>query len=63
LIIFGNPCWPPLGRRFEAPNGVALYVFADERWGVENFCDESSAVKLDGRSLTVEPRGWTWHWQ
>jgi hypothetical protein len=58
-----GPLLAPLGRRFEAPNGVALYVFADGSWVVENFRDESAAVKLDGKQLTVEPRGWTWHWQ
>jgi hypothetical protein len=58
-----GPLLAPLSRRFEAPNRVALYVFADGSWVVENFRDESAVVKLDGKPLTVEPRGWTWHWQ
>jgi len=58
-----EPLLAPLGRRFEAPNRVAFYVFTDGSWVVENFRDESAAVKLDGKPLTVEPRSWTWHWQ
>ena len=52
---------PPLA--IEAPSRVALYVFADGSWVVENFRNESAAVKLDGKPLTIEPRNWMWHWQ
>jgi hypothetical protein len=63
LDRFRESLLAPLGRRFDSPNRVALYVFADGSWVIENFRDESAVVKLDGKPLTVEPRSWTWHWQ
>jgi len=53
----------PLGRSFRAPNRVALYLYEDGSWVVENFNDEAVTVELDGKSLSVPPRGWLKHWQ
>ena len=38
----------PLGLTFKAPNRVALYLFADGSWVVENFNDRAVTVELDG---------------
>jgi hypothetical protein len=56
------PLLEPLSRRFEAPNRVALYLFADRSWVVENFNDEPVTVGLDGQRYRLEPRGWRLHW-
>ena len=48
------PLLQPLSRRFEAPNRVALYLFSDRSWVVENFNDEPVTVRLDGQ--TAPPR-------
>jgi hypothetical protein len=53
----------PLARSFRAPNRVAIYLFEDGSWVVENFNDAAVAVELDGKSLTVTRRGWLQHWQ
>lgn len=53
----------PLGRCFEAPNQVALYLFADGSWVIENFRDEPAQVKLDGKPRTVPARGWIYRWK
>jgi hypothetical protein len=53
----------PLNRRFEAPNRVALYLFNDGSWVIENFNDEAVQVKLDGEARQVEGRGWIMHWR
>jgi len=53
----------PLGRRFQAPNQVALYLFADGSWVIENFRDEPASVQLDEQPLTVPARGWIYRWK
>lgn len=53
----------PLGRRFESPNRVALYLFDDGSWVVENFNDAAVAVRLDGESFDVPARGWKMQWK
>ena len=53
----------PLGHTFRAPNRVALYVFADGSWVIENFRDEVVNVELDGATHTVLPRGWLLNWK
>jgi hypothetical protein len=57
------PLLEPLGRRFEAPNRVALYLFADGSWVVENFNDAPATVTLDGKTHTVGARGWLMEWK
>ena len=53
----------PLGHAFRAPNRVALYLFGDGSWVIENFRDEVVHVELDGAARTVSPRGWLLHWK
>ncbi len=53
----------PFSRRFEAPNRVALYLFEDGNYVIENFNDEPVTVKLDGKRHELAPRGWTCHWK
>jgi hypothetical protein len=45
-----------------APNQVALYLFRDGSWVVENFNDEPAAVELNGKRLTIGARGWVYQW-
>jgi hypothetical protein len=53
----------PWNRRFEAPNCVALYLFNDGSWVIENFNDEPVQVKLDGEARQVGGRGWIMRWR
>ena len=45
-----------------APNQVALYLFRDGSWVIENFNDDPATVELNGKRLTVEARGWVYQW-
>jgi hypothetical protein len=51
-----------LKATFRAPNQVALYLFKDGSWVVENFNDQSVQVELNGESMTIEARGWSYRW-
>jgi hypothetical protein len=53
----------PLGRCFEAPNRVGLYLFADGSWVIENFGDQVAQTKIDSEPVTVPARGWTYRWK
>lgn len=53
----------PFGTKFRAPLGVALYLFGDGSWVVENFNDETASVELKGQTQTVAARGWTFQWK
>ncbi len=57
------PLLRPLKTTFHAPNKVALYLFRDGSWVVENFNDEESKVELNGKPLTVAARGWVYQWK
>jgi len=57
------PLLRPFKTQFSAPNGVALYLFRDGSWVVENFSDESVNVELNHQPLQVEARGWVHHWK
>jgi hypothetical protein len=46
------------GTTFQAPNQVALYLFTQGGWVVENFNDSPVEVVLNGRRFSVEARGW-----
>jgi len=52
----------PFKITFRAPNRVALYLFKDGSWVVENFNDQPAAVGLNGQTLNIEPRGWAQRW-
>ena len=53
----------PFKTTFRAPNQVALYLFQDGSWVVENFNDQPVAVELNGQMFNVESRGWTQRWK
>jgi hypothetical protein len=57
------PLLRPLKITFSAPNQVALYLFGDGSWVIENFNNEPVSVELNQRPLNVEGRGWLQHWQ
>ncbi len=62
LDAIRQPLLKPLGRTFEAPNRVALYLFADGTWVVENFGDEPATVRLDDAEMEIAARGWRYDW-
>ena len=51
-----------LKASLHAPNRLALYLFQDGSWVVENFNDEPATVELNGKRLTVDARGWLCQW-
>lgn len=53
----------PLKTTFRAPNQVALYLFKDGSWVVENFNGQAVQVELNGKAMTIEPRGWSYQWK
>lgn len=53
----------PLSRTFKAPNRVALYLFNDGSWVVENFNDKTATVQLDDVDMEVTARGWRYDWK
>jgi len=56
------PLLRALGASLLAPNQVALYLFRDGSWVVENFNDEPATVAVNGKRLTVPARGWVHQW-
>lgn len=63
LDAIHQPLLKSLGRSLEAPCRVALYLFSDGSWVIENFNDRPVTVKLDGQTLNVGPRGWIYQWK
>jgi hypothetical protein len=57
------PLLRPLKTSFRAPNKVALYLFRDGSWVVENFKDVEAKVELNGAPLSVPGRGWQYRWK
>jgi hypothetical protein len=57
------PLLVPVNAAFRAPNRVALYLFKDGSWVVENFNDLPVQVELNGQTLSIEGRGWNYHWE
>ncbi|MFQ6040722.1 MAG: hypothetical protein ACE5PV_07690 [Candidatus Poribacteria bacterium] len=58
LDVLRKPLLRPLNVSFRAPNQVALYLFHDGSWVIENFNDEMASVELNGEPLTIAMRGW-----
>jgi hypothetical protein len=56
------PLLRPFQTRLLAPVGVALYLFGDGSWVIENFNDAPASTELNGRNLDVPARGWIQHW-
>jgi hypothetical protein len=63
LDALRKPFLKALGASLEAPNRVALYLFSDGSRVVENFNDTPASVTVNGESLTVAARGWTYRWE
>lgn len=57
------PLLKSLKTTFTAPPRIALYLFKDGSWVIENFNDQAADVKLNGKSLTVAARGWQYQWK
>ena len=53
----------PFQASFTAPNQVALYLFRDGSWVVENFNDEAVEVELNHKPFTVGARSWQYQWK
>jgi hypothetical protein len=52
-----------LNVTFKAPNNVALYLFKDGSWVIENFSDDVAVTELNGVRRTVPARGWLYEWK
>jgi hypothetical protein len=63
LDAIRQPLLKPLSHTFKAPERVALYLFADGSWVVENFSDRAVTVELDGVEMDVAERGWRYEWK
>lgn len=51
------------GASLTAPNRVALYLFRDSSWVVENFNDTGVEIDLNGKRLQLAARGWVCQWE
>jgi hypothetical protein len=58
-----EPLLRPFRFVFSAPNQVALYLFRDRSFVVENFTDEAVKVEVNHQPLTIEARGWVQRWK
>ena len=58
-----KPLLKASGHRFQSPNKVALYLFDDGSWVIENFNDQAITVQLDGQVHKIAARGWKYDWQ
>lgn len=63
LTDLRRPLLQPFASRFEAPNRVGLYLFADGSWVIENFQDQEVSVTLNGQAIRVDARGWHLVWK
>ncbi len=62
LDAIRQPLLKPFDRTFKALNRVALYLFDDGSWVVENFRDQPATVQLDDIRMEVTARGWRYDW-
>jgi hypothetical protein len=53
----------PFGVTFDAPAGVALYLFEDGSWTIENFNDAAAPVALNGEAIHLPLRQWLHRWK
>jgi hypothetical protein len=42
---------------------VALYLFSDGSWVIENFNDQPASVILHGKALEIGARDWQYDWK
>jgi hypothetical protein len=52
----------PFGVKFEAPNKVALYLFKDGSYVIENFNDAPARVRFTGVAREIPARDWGFSW-
>jgi hypothetical protein len=62
LNVLRAPLLVPFKTTFKAPNKVALYLFANGSFVIENFNDEAALVELDGKKRTIAARDWLMLW-
>ncbi len=62
LDAIRRPLLKPFDRTFKAPNRVALYLFDEGSWVVENFRDQPATVQLGDVDMEVTARGWRYDW-
>jgi hypothetical protein len=58
-----EPLLRPVQVSFKAPSQVALYLFADGSWVIENFSDGAVTAQLNGARREVPARGWIYEWR
>jgi hypothetical protein len=63
LDAMRQPLLRPWNQIFKAPNQVALYLFSDGSWVIENFGDGPATVQLNTLHLQVPARGWRMEWK
>ena len=56
------PLLKPFKTSFKAPNRLALYLFRDGSWVVENFTDEAVTAELNGKTITLAAHAWQHQW-
>jgi hypothetical protein len=56
------PLLKPFKTSFKSPVGVALYLFRDGSWVLENFKDEAVTAELNARSRNLRARDWAYQW-
>ena len=52
-----QPLLQPFATTLRAPNRVALYLFDDGSWVIENFNGELASVDLHGKTFEIEAQG------
>ena len=57
------PLLRPFKTSFQAPVGVALYLFRDGSWVVENFKDDAVNTVVNGTARAIPARGWVYQWK
>jgi hypothetical protein len=63
LSAIRAPLLRPFHVTLDAPNKVALYLFDDGSWVLENFRDDAVTVQQNGTAISIPARGWVTHWQ
>ena len=63
LDILRAPLLAPFKRTLRGPGKVALYLFNDRSWVLENFRNQPVNVTLDGHRFQIGPRGWLYEWR
>jgi hypothetical protein len=63
LASLRAPLLRPFRASFAAPSQVALYLFGDGSWVIENFNDRPVPVVLNGREQSLGARSWAYAWK